>query len=134
MDFKNKNWLILIGFRNRPNQILISWSDFESDRNWHSNLDGLKSESCTIRFVDPNCLSLLFKVGAHNPQCATFLCVLHWIIFISKQAKKCCMEEHLVLDHINIHTYNLHWTLGTNNLHPICETSCNEAFYIKGWV
>ena len=37
---------------------MISLLDFESDRNRRSNLEGLKSESSTIRFRTPYGLSL----------------------------------------------------------------------------
>ena len=37
---------------------MISSSDFKSDRNRRSNLDGLESESSTIQLGSPNGLSL----------------------------------------------------------------------------
>ena len=51
----NKFYRILLYSFNRN---LISSMDFEKYKHCQSNWDGLQSESSTIRFVDPNCLSL----------------------------------------------------------------------------
>ena len=58
-----ENKLILIKKINTIPYNTISLSDFESDQNQRSNLDGLESESSMIGFVTPNCLSLVPQSG-----------------------------------------------------------------------
>ena len=59
----NRNSSKLTWFLNRNPIFIVR---FELDQFWRSNLDGLESESLMIKFVGPNCWSLIYRFDHLN--------------------------------------------------------------------